>query len=75
MKLNQRQVTIMRNSKSAKSDNADSETRADLDGEEYRDGEHYQPITTADYFKLLGYCTAGLVVFGVAIYLSFSFMY
>ncbi len=47
-------------------------TRSDLDGEEYRDASFYKPISTREYFALLGYCTFGLVVVGLSIGVYFS---
>ena len=49
-------------------------TRPDLDGEEWRDSSFYKPISTREYFKLLGYCMLGLVVVGFSISLFFGFI-
>ena len=40
--------------------------RPDLDGEEFRDGAFYEPVSERMYFKVLGYCLLGFVVIGIA---------
>lgn len=56
----------MEDSKTTKNGSADTGIRPDLEGEEYRDGEFYKPISTREYFKLLGYCVIGFIIIGLA---------
>lgn len=44
---------------------SNSSKRADLEGEEYRDSTFYKPISSREYFKLLGYCVVGLLAVGL----------
>ena len=52
----------------------EANTRPDLDGEEYRDGAFYKPISIREYFKLLGYCLLGLIVVGMLVSFLFGFL-
>ena len=61
----------MSESKDKDRSRADANTRPDLDGEEYRDGAFYKPISTREYFKLFGYCLLGLIVVGLSISMFF----
>lgn len=47
--------------------------RPDLDSEEYRDGAFYKPISTREYFKVLGYCLIGPLAIGL-FFIFFSIM-
>ena len=63
----------MADSKIPENTGTNTQTRSDLDGEEYRDGAFYKPISTREYFKLLGYCLIGLAVIGLFLILFFRF--
>lgn len=55
---------------SVKNTTANVDTRSDLDGKEYRSSSFYKPISTHQYFKVLGYC---LFVFVVVVFLIILF--
>ncbi len=61
----------MKDSNTTENNSTASDTRSDLDGEEYRDASFYQPISTREYFKLLGYCVIVLAIIGFSIILFF----